>query len=61
MKEQDEMRITEWLDPVLRSDSCHGENISNRAWCEAEIATNPGLFRIVTNPKTHKIALERVK
>jgi len=56
-----ENRITEWMEPAERLDSCYGENITRLQWCEAHCAESPGMFRIITHPETHKIALERVK
>jgi hypothetical protein len=52
--------VTKWLDPTARSDSCYGDNITNREWCDEEITANPGMYEIVTNPKTFEIALARV-
>lgn len=58
---KDKHRITEWMNPRERFDSEWGDQITAQKWCEIHVKRNPGIFRIVPDPKgTGKIALERV-
>jgi hypothetical protein len=50
--------ISKWGNPEERMNSCHGEDISYREWCDSEVERIGGAAHVVTN-KHGEIAVYR--